>query len=375
MAKDAFLNKLVFYHKYRWLRHVLLAAFYFIVITTLDNIDKKNHPIGGYVFIFFFPILWVYSAVIIYFLIPAFLLKRRYVAFFLLSFCWCSIGLITINLDNHYLFGPFFGQPAPQRFNLREFYTETFTPERFLQLNFFPMFCVFIKLFKLWYTEQQQKHEVEREKLNAQIQLLKAQLHPHFLFNTLNNLYSLVYEKSDRAPNVLIRLSSLLSYILYDCKADKVLLSKEIAAIRDYVLLERERYGDRLDISLDFSGDTTGKMIAPMLFQPFIENAFKHGSSEQLGKVWMTIDLSVKRDQLYFKIINSCDSDSIGVSEQHGVGIENVKKRLELLYPGKFKLENGRDDSVYVVSLALDLYVPAIKEPFAASSPEFKYAR
>ena len=219
------------------------------------------------------------------------------------------------------------------------------------------------------------KNKIEKEKLNAQLELLKAQLHPHFLFNTLNNLYALVYEKSDRAPNVLMRLSSLLSYILYDCKADEVLLSNEIEAIKDYVLLERERYGDRLDISMNFSGDISSKMIAPMLFQPFIENAFKHGSAEQLGKVWISIDLSVKNDQLYFKIINSCDNNPIAATEKRGVGLENVTKRLGLLYANKFKLENGLDDGIYVVSLTLELYAPEITKPPTVNVPKLKYAQ
>jgi LytS/YehU family sensor histidine kinase len=173
----------------------------------------------------------------------------------------------------------------------------------------------------------------------------------------LNNLYSLVYEKSDRAPKMLMRLSGLLSYVLYECKADEVLLSKEISIIKDYVSLEKERYGDRLDVSLNFSGDIDNKMVAPMLFQPFIENAFKHGTSEQLGKVWMSIDLSVKENQLYFKIINSCDNNATAILEKHGVGIENVKKRLELLYPENFQLQNGVENDVYIVSLSLELKV------------------
>ncbi|HVV53966.1 MAG TPA: histidine kinase [Mucilaginibacter sp.] len=375
MFQTPFFHKLIFDIKYRWLRYILLSLLYFIVITTLDHIDKKDHPVGAYVYVFFFPILLVYAGVFIYFLIPAFLLKKKYLTFFLSYACLCAVGLIIINIDVAYFFLPFFGKPAPAHFDPVAFFYQTFTPQRFLELNFFPMFCVFIKLFKLWYIEQQQKHEVEREKLNAQLELLKAQLHPHFLFNTLNNLYSLVYEKSDRAPKVLLRLSSLLSYILYDCKANEVLLSNEIAAIRDYVLLERERYGDRLDISMDFSGDIDGKMIAPMLFQPFIENAFKHGSSEQLGQVWISIGLSVKKDQLYFKIINSYDNNFITVSEKHGVGIENVKKRLELLYPGRFHLQNGKEEDIYVVSLSLELYATEIKEPFAMNVPELKYAK
>jgi len=207
---------------------------------------------------------------------------------------------------------------------------------------------------------------LEKEKMNAELQLLRAQLHPHFLFNTLNNLYSLVHEKSEKAPKMLMRLSGLLSYVLYECKANEVLLSKEINVIKDYVALEQERYGERLDVSLNFSGDIDYKVIVPMLFQPFIENAFKHGTSEQLGKVWMSIDLSVKKNQLYFKIINSCDND-LQIDSQ-GIGINNVKKRLELLYPGKFEMQNGTEGNVYVVSLAIELNEPLrSKHPVAGN--------
>ena len=357
MTDGAFLKRLIFKKNYRWLRWLLLAVFYFFVITTLDHIDKKEHPTGEYVYVFFFPILLIYAGVIIYLLIPLFLLKGKYFTFFILYFCWCTVGLITINLNIDYFFAPFIGNPAPQHFNLGEFYTQTFTPERFLDLNFFPFICVFIKLFKLWYIEQQQKNEIEKEKLNAQLELLKAQLHPHFLFNTLNNLYSHVYEKSDMAAAMLLRLSGLLSYVLYECKADEVLLSNEIKAIKDYVSLEKERYGVRLDVSLNFSGDIENKMIAPMLFQPFIENAFKHGTSEQLGNVWMSIDLSVKQNQLYFKIINSCDENGL-VNNEKGIGINNVRKRLELLYRERFELQHGIEAGVYIVSLSIELRTP-----------------
>jgi len=239
-------------------------------------------------------------------------------------------------------------------------------------MHIFTMLFVFLKLFKYWYLEHQEKLQVEKEKLNAELQLLKAQLHPHFLFNTLNNLYSLVYEKSDKAPKMLMRLSGLLSYVLYECKANEVLLSKEISIIKDYVALEKERYGERLDVSFNFSGDIEDKMIVPMLFQPFIENAFKHGTSQQLGKVWMSIDLSVKKNQLYFKIINSCDNNPVAVPEKHGVGIENVKKRLGLLYPGNFKLQNGVEDDVYIVSLSLELKESVIKKSSESNIPVLK---
>lgn len=362
MLEGSIIKNLLLNINYRWLRHVFLCVGYFIWINLLDYNRSNNLRQTLYIFLFFYPLVWVYLIVIIYWLIPSFLLKGKYLKFFLLYLIWCCVGLSLIFFIYNYAFRPFIGIAAPQHLTLYRFYHETFTPQMFMEINALPTFCGFFKLFKYWYIEQQQKNQIEKEKLNTELQLLKAQLHPHFLFNTLNNLYSLVYEKSDKAPKMLMRLSGLLSYVLYECKANEVLLSKEIDIIKDYVALEKERYGDRLDVSFNFSGDIEDKMIAPMLFQPFIENAFKHGTSEQLGKVWMSIDLSVKENQLYFKIINSCDNSRVAVREKHGVGIENVKKRLELLYPGKFELQNGIEDDVYIVSLSLELKAPETKE-------------
>ena len=367
-------KKIVFERRYRWLRHLLLLAFYFVLIVWLDGNQRNSIQSPVTLFIFFMPVVLLYANVIIYWLIPSFLLKRKYPAFFLLYCCWTAGCLILIFLDENYLYGPLHGAPA-QYFSIQDAYRHIFSLSSFLDMHIFTMLLVFLKLFKYWYLEHQQRLLAEREKLSAELELLKAQLHPHFLFNTLNNLYSLVYEKSDRAPKMLLRLSGLLSYVLYECKADETLLSKEIGIIKDYVALEKERYGDRLDISLNFSGDIEDKMIAPMLFQPFIENAFKHGTAEQLGKVWMSIDLSVKKDQLYFKIINSCDNRFLPVSEKQGIGIKNVRKRLELLYPGKFELQNGTENDVYIVSLALELHAPAeTKKSFVTNTPALKHA-
>ncbi len=371
--EKVFLKKLIFNKNYRWLRHVLLCIGYFIWINLLDYNRSHNLRETLYIFLFFYPIVWMYMLLIVYWFISSFLLKGKYFNFFLLYAGWCCIGLILIFFVHNYVFNPVLGYPVPQHVTLKEFYQQTFTPQMFMEINALPTFCVFIKLFKFWYVGEQQKNKIEKEKLSAELELLKAQLYPHFLFNTLNNLYSLVYEKSDKAPKMLMRLSGLLSYVLYECKVNEVLLTKEISIIKDYVALEKERYDERLDISLNFSGDIDDKMIAPMLFQPFIENAFKHGTAEQIGKVWMSIDLSVKKNQLYFKVINSCNNNPAETPERHGVGIENVKKRLELLYPGRFELQNGIEDDVYIVSLSLELKAMEIKETFV-NIPVLKHA-
>ena len=356
MLDASFLKRLIFKGNYTWLRHLLFWLIYVIVFSTWAGFDVVvNFREGTETTLVFMPANLIYAYGIIYWLVPKILIKEKYFEFLVMFCLWMLAGLVMNFLTRYYILLPLRKGRPNLSFNYA--YKEIFAFGSFIVMNTIGMFGGFIKFFKLWNTELQQKQFAEKEKINAELELLKAQLHPHFLFNTLNNLYSLVYEKSDRAPKMLMRLSGLLSYVLYECKADEVLLSKEISIIKDYVSLEKERYGDRLDVSLNFSGDIDNKMLAPMLFQPFIENAFKHGTSEQLGKVWMSIDLSVKENQLYFKIINSCDNNATAILEKHGVGIENVKKRLELLYPENFQLQNGVENDVYIVSLSLELKV------------------
>jgi sensor histidine kinase YesM len=356
MLEASFLKKLIFKGNYTWLRHLLFWIIYLIVFSVWAGLDVEHNVAEGLqTTLSFMPANIIYAYGIIYWLVPKILIKEKYVRFCLMFCVWMVVGLLLNFISRYVLVS--FRTGHPDNIPTNGSYKQIFAFGSFVVMNTIGMFGGFIKFFKLWNTELQQKQLAEKEKINAELELLKAQLHPHFLFNTLNNLYSLVYEKSDRAPKMLMRLSGLLSYVLYECKADEVLLSKEISIIKDYVSLEKERYGDRLDVSLNFSGDIDNKMLAPMLFQPFIENAFKHGTSEQLGKVWMSIDLSVKENQLYFKIINSCDNNAAAILEKHGVGIENVKKRLELLYPENFQLQNGVENDVYIVSLSLELKV------------------
>ena len=193
----------------------------------------------------------------------------------------------------------------------------------------------------------------EKEKVTAELQLLKAQVHPHFLFNTLNNIYSFALENSPKTPGLILKLSSLLSYMLYDCKADEVLLEKEIAVMKDYIDLEKERYGNKIEISLNIEGDIKDKYISPLLLLPFLENAFKHGTSDQLEKPWLSVDVSVKNYTMRCKIVNS-KNNYVPLSE-NGIGIQNVKKRLEFLYPGNYELKMNDEEDFFVVSLLLEL--------------------
>jgi sensor histidine kinase YesM len=219
-------------------------------------------------------------------------------------------------------------------------------------------FAAAIKLTKYWYQKNQLAQQLEKEKLTAELQLLKAQVHPHFLFNTLNNLYSLTLLKSDHAPEVVLKLSALLRYMLYECNAPLVPLHREIRMMQDYVELERLRYGDRLDLALNVQGDPGGKAVAPLLLLPFLENAFKHGASEQLDQAWIALDLTTKGNVLKMKLINGVP-ESAGPAGPgtgaHGIGLQNVRKRLDLLYPGRHELKILREAETFMVTLSITL--------------------
>jgi LytS/YehU family sensor histidine kinase len=223
--------------------------------------------------------------------------------------------------------------------------------------------AVTIRLVKKWYVEKEIQHRLEKEKLTVELQLLRSQLHPHFLFNTLNSLYSMTLERSAEAPEAVLQLSSLLRYILYECDDPVVPLSQEIKSLKDYIALEKMRFGDRFDVSLTFSGDLKNRMIAPLLFLPFVENSIKHGISESTGKNWISLHLHVEGPTLIFKLINSrepdaANPDSIGQphppdGQPHGLGLQNVQRRLHLLYPDRHKLLLVPEEDTFLVSLTL----------------------
>jgi hypothetical protein len=223
-------------------------------------------------------------------------------------------------------------------------------------------FVVTIKLLKRWYLKQKETDTLVREKIKAELQLLKAQVHPHFLFNTLNNIYSFILNGSEEAPIMIRKLSGLLNYIINDCKRPFVELEKELSMIQSYVALENIRYGDRLNLSIHIHGDPKNKMISPLLLIPFVENSFKHGSSMMLAHPWVRLEISVERDILQFALSNNKPGQQIQHSINHGIGLNNVKKRLELLYPEAYSLDIRESEMSYDVTMKVAL-IQADKVP------------
>jgi len=219
-------------------------------------------------------------------------------------------------------------------------------------------FAVAIKLLKHWYLKLKETEQLTREKINAELQLLRGQVHPHFLFNTLNNIYSFILNGSPKAPEMIKKLSSLLNYILNECNRNLVPLEKEISLLQDYMALERIRYGDALSMSLHIQGNAKDKMISPLLLIPFVENSFKHGTSRMLTHPWVTLDINIEPRSLDFKISNNKPPLTNEPAVKKGIGLANVKKRLRLLYPGSHSLMITENEMSYDVSMKIALHVP-----------------
>lgn len=216
-------------------------------------------------------------------------------------------------------------------------------------------FASAILLFKKWWEERERNNQLQKKNLSIKLKMLQQQLHPHFLFNTLNNLYGLILEKSDRAGEVVVKLSELLSYMLYDCKASFNPLKKELEVLKSYILLEQLRVEDRLDLSLTITGDTSGKKVAPLILLPFLENSFKHGVSDNLENPWINIEIQLKDDYLFMHLINSKTKSK--KFKNGGIGLQNAKKRLELIYGDKYELVISETSDAYCINLKIPILI------------------
>jgi sensor histidine kinase YesM len=294
------------------------------------------------------PVFMMYSYPLMYWVVPKFLLKGKYFLFITVVLMWGVLGWFINIYFRLYIF-----IPIQEAMHYEKIIRGGPVPGSYLCLTTTAAGAVIITVFKHWILKQRQWLKAEKEKITAELQLLKAQVHPHFLFNTLNNIYSFSLENSPKTPGMILKLSSLLSYMLYECGTEEVLLEKEIGIMKNYVDLEKERYGNKIEISWSAEGDIKDKYIAPLLMLPFLENAFKHGTSEQVEKPWLSVDISVKYDTLRCKIANS-KNEYVPYSNS-GIGIQNVKKRLAFIYPDKYELKLSDEGNFFVVSLLIKL--------------------
>lgn len=292
----------------------------------------------------------LFTYFVLYYLLPTYLLTKKYQHFFI----WFLLGIFGTGLLNRaisfFIVYPIYYPDAIiyGYWRIKIFF-------EIASIVYISAIALVIKLLQYWYKNEQSREQLTQQKLAAELKLLKSQIHPHFLFNTLNNLYALTLEKAKTAPEVVLKLSALLDYMLYECNVPLVVLDKEVKYINNYIALEKFRYGQRLDLSFEVSGDLQNQYIAPLLLIPFIENSFKHGASRAAKKPWVKLHIWVNNQKLHLQLENSLPTGIIDKPDYtQGIGLKNVKRRLELLYKGKYELTVREEDS-YLVNLKLEL--------------------
>lgn len=302
------------------------------------------------------------------FVLPKFLLKNRY----LLSLAWFLFFAIATTFLCYIMFvkvAPVLMEGIlPERFIVRN-------PRLSNAHNFYIILVVSgkgslmaagavcsFKLIKYWYQKEKRNLELLKENTESQLKLLTAQVHPHFLFNTLNNIYSQTQTESPKGSKMIMQLSDLLRYILSEGNKTLVPLNKELQMLTDYINLEKVRYGNKLDLHVSTPGNIGNLEITPLLLLPFVENCFKHGASKFLTSPWINLKIELKGSTMIMKLMNGKDMYQTDEPVKLGTGIANVKKRLELLYKDRYELQITDETDVFVVDLKLEL---------TESKPEF----
>lgn len=354
--------------RYRIARHVIFWLGWFVFsgivqVSFTATIDKDPLTHVGGIIIFQlvrslarFPGILMFCYFIIYFLSPRYFNRKHIIRFVLLfSFSVAALYLLTYGSLYFWLemasINPYINHWPSWVYIFNSFYSNiNFTgaiPTCGLMLA--------IKYYKDWYVTQRRREQLSRQNIQAELQLLKAQVHPHFLFNTLNNIYSFVLNRDNRAAGLVDKLAGMIEYMRTEGESPLVSLKKEIMLLQDYVGLERVRYGDRLDLSVEIHVPDDQKMIAPLLMIPFVENCFKHGVSVMRGKQWISLSIVLRDNELDFLLRNSKPADIPGKPNRRNIGLTNVRKRLQLLYPENHFLQTSSFADVYEVHLSITL--------------------
>ncbi|MBD1395294.1 sensor histidine kinase [Mucilaginibacter glaciei] len=279
-------------------------------------------------------------------LIPKYLDKKKYrhYAIYVIS-AILIIGLAKYGIA--VIFKPIILVRAGKAISFWQYtFSTTFTSIIFIFLS------TVLKFTTDWFLNERIQRDLENQRLSAELSFLKSQINPHFLFNSLNSIYSLAYQKSDTTPEAILKLSEIMRYMLYECNDNKVELSKELQYLHNYIDLQKIRFGNKAFIQFEVTGEVNDQYVVPLLLISFIENAFKHGvANDPLLPINMRVNL--EDGHLFFFIQNKKHSHNRDASG--GIGLVNVQRRLDLLYPSKYNLDIRDEADTYTVQLSLVL--------------------
>ncbi len=348
MTTRKFLDRVYFILSQRPVYHGLfwMVLFFLMVREGMRTSGDLWFTISNELVSLFFYSILVYLN--LFYLVPNFLAKRALVYLgFVLAIC-----AIVTPLEVLVLYLKLSGEDN-YRNNLINHQGDIFVAFVFVTL-----LSTVLRLIMDWWRYQTEKQVLLTQTIQSELRFLKSQINPHFLFNTLNNLYALTLRKSDQAPEIVLKLSEIMRYMLYECNERRVHLTKEIQYIHNYLDLERLRQPKEADISFLTEGHISEQMVAPLLFVPFIENSFKHGLNHQvLGGGYVRMRLTVQGEDLEFFIENS-KVDALprqGHPRSGGIGLANVRQRLRILYPENHALYVEDEPNRYAVTLHLKM--------------------
>jgi hypothetical protein len=352
----------LFSTKYRILSHVLFWVCVFGLFLFTTVIKGGNLESTIVLNLALLPIDMGGAYFTIYFLIPRYLFTRKYHIFFPAFLLFTlAYGILVVSPAEYLILTTYYGDDKwGSAWN--------FMPGRLLWtlviLLMINGLAASAKITKHWLMSQRRQHEIEKEKIQVELKLreaelryLKAQIHPHFLFNTLNNLYGLTLQKSDLAPEVVVKLSEMLDFMFHEGNHQLIPLEREVKLLKNYIGLEKIRHDDHLHVELDIQKSLEGWQIAPFTLLTFVENAFKHGTGHQSLKSDIRLRLRLQNNKLFYTVENTFE-DAIPETNgrvKEGLGLENLRKRLALQYNGNFELGLEHSGGLFRASLRLSL--------------------
>ncbi|WP_422091060.1 sensor histidine kinase [Tenacibaculum ovolyticum] len=326
-------KKPLLFHVFGW---VILFSFISLLVYTQNNPLPKSIPFKLGFGVFFFYVNY-------YFLVPEFLLKRKFVPYTIFSFL-----IITITASIYTVLKFSFGE------NISDSKIISFIITSFFYVIIL-FFGIALKIFYKWNEDEKQKLEIVSKKVTSELQNLKNQINPHFLFNSLNSIYSLTLQSSSKAPDAVMMLSNLMRYMLYETNSDYVVLEKEIEYLKNFVKLQKLQIANSENIKLNIKGIITYQKISPLILISFIENAFKYGTDFS-GNTKIDINIYIKDNELQFRCENIIGNRTEASNKEYGgIGIKNTKERLKLSYLNKHWLTIEENSKTYIVSLNLKL--------------------
>ncbi|MCE1188138.1 MAG: histidine kinase [Ignavibacteria bacterium] len=342
----------------RTILHFLFWICYLGLYTFLGGYSDRDYFNTLTVYMGYLPLIAVSTYIFNYWLVPKFLFRQKYILFAILSCEWiiasvCCMKILYMNL----VLLRFFGIAAQRMYFTHGFFYPTYLVNHLISVYTTVLVFGFIKMFRQWYFSNERNLQLAKEKAEAELRFLKAQMNPHFLFNALNNLYALSLKGAPQTPEMILKLASMMEFILYETNSEVIELDKELSLITDYIELEKLRYGSRLSISYSVIDDTSGILCPPLVLFPFIENCFKHGASRDSEAPWIDISLQHNGRFIKFSAINSIPDHQFGIPSfvRKGIGIDNVRQRLNLLFPNNYSLDVTNSENTYTIILELPL--------------------